>query len=148
MNGGEGEEEKEEEEEKAAAAASPAPANSALRATFDKYDTNGDGVLDEYEVAAMMLALGFDATKDYLKEMIEVFGAADTDSSGAIEFSEFPMLWEHLGGDQTVTATESAPANSALRTTFDKYDVDRDGMLNQKEVLMMMQDLRFEVDGE
>eukprot|EP01052_Picozoa_sp_SAG31_P040796 SAG31_NODE_6005_length_2217_cov_10.084986_2_plen_140_part_00 len=49
---------------------------------------------------------------------------------------------------QTPAAASPAPANSALRTTFDKYDVDRDGMLNQKEVLMMMQDLRFEVDGE
>eukprot|EP01052_Picozoa_sp_SAG31_P051281 SAG31_NODE_12104_length_968_cov_1.020713_1_plen_67_part_10 len=41
------EEKEEEEEEEAAAAASPAPANSALRATFDKYDVDRDGMLNQ-----------------------------------------------------------------------------------------------------
>ena len=90
----EGEEEKEEEEEEeAAAAASPAPANSALRATFDKYDVDRDGMLNQKEVLMMMQDLRFEVDGEYLKGVLQTFGRYDKDKSGAIEWGpEFEAL--------------------------------------------------------
>jgi hypothetical protein len=70
--------------------ASPKPASprfgtkSALHSKFEHYDTNGDGVLDEPEVAAMMLALGFNTDTGYLRKMLETFGQFDKDLSGKV----------------------------------------------------------------
>ena len=38
-----------------------------MRQTFNQYDTNGDGVLDEMEVAAMMVDIGFHVDGSYLQ---------------------------------------------------------------------------------
>jgi Ca2+-binding EF-hand superfamily protein len=127
----------------------------------------------------------------------------DKDLSGSIEFAEFKLLWEHLGGEDRMAAkllpveaaaaglgglaappaaasppagvqpTQSgvsmaspgpaaAPApppkrqpsastfgqRDALRATFDKYDGDGDGRMNEAEVHAMMTDIGYSVGGD
>jgi hypothetical protein len=71
-------------------------------ALFNKYDTNGDGVLDKDEVRAMMDDVGYEADEDYIDGMVDVFGKFDKDGGGSIGMSEFPALWKHLAPDRSL----------------------------------------------
>ena len=94
-----------------------------MQLVFDKYDTNGDGVLDTSEVAAMLDALNFDVNANYIGDVMGQFGEFDTSSDGVIDIrkqtnnpqhnlipgmflsecvwcaEEFARLWEHLDGE-------------------------------------------------
>ena len=63
-------------------------AGSAAAEAFLQYDTNGDGILDNEELKAMMQALGYQTNPDYLQQMIEAFGAFDGNGDGQIDVSE------------------------------------------------------------
>ena len=76
------------------------------RSVFELYDTNGDGVLDRDEVTAMIDAIGYEVDSSYVGELMEIFGKFDTDSDGTIDLTEFPRLWEHMGGDPLAVEEE------------------------------------------
>jgi hypothetical protein len=69
------------------------------RSVFDKYDTDGDGVLNTLEVAAMLDALNYDVDANYISDIMGQFGQFDTSGDGVIDITEFPRLWEHLDGE-------------------------------------------------
>ena len=132
----------------------PAPAGAEdhpLWAPFCQYDLNRDGKLSQYEIHQMMLALGYDATEDYVEQMVQTLGSFDQDGSGAVEFDEFPALWTHLGGDQasvaaaaggmtpgTRTMVEEADQSDPLVQQFRAADLNNDGKLSQYEIQRMM----------
>ena len=75
---------------------------SALEELFRKYDTNGDGVLDMEEVAAMIDDIGYDVDQNYIAGTVEIFGQFDADGNGTISLDEFEALWAHLGQESVV----------------------------------------------
>ena len=108
------EEEEEEQEEEGEGEEDP------LQATFDRFDTNGDGVLDADEVGAMMRELGYKTTDDYVSQTMELFGEFDTDGDHNIAPEEFGALWEHLGGG----AISGAGAAAASAEQEEEWQAD------------------------
>ena len=99
---------------------------------FDKYDRNRDGVLDADEVTAMIDDIGYEVDPSYVGGVMRIFGRFDIDGGGTIDMSEFPALWEHLGGPPLAAeapppaAALPAAAPSAAAQVFNKYDRNRD----------------------
>ena len=109
------EEQEEEEEEEGE--------EDPLQATFDRFDTNGDGVLDAAEVGAMMRELGYKTTDDYVSQTMELFGEFDTDGDHNIAPEEFGALWEHLGGG-AIAGAESGEATVVSAEQEEEWQAD------------------------
>lgn len=60
-----------------------------LRTSFDRYDTDGSGTLEENEVAAALASLGVIASKDAVNDLMT---AIDQDGNGKISFDEFVLF--------------------------------------------------------
>jgi Ca2+-binding EF-hand superfamily protein len=98
---------------------------------FSRYDQNGDGVLDQLEVAAMIASIGYDVDSAYTRGVMDMFGAHDRDGDGQIELAEFPALWAQLS-DEKLDLT-----NARMDTTkevFAQFDANNDGLLDQSEI--------------
>ena len=89
---------------------------------FARFDRDGDGVLDQDEVQAMLDSQGFDVDADYVGGMIEMFGRYDEDGGGTIDIAEFAPLWEKIQaaapepwtpGDPAVPRADDVPADAA-----------------------------------
>lgn len=57
-----------------------------LRETFGLFDTSGDGSIDKWELAKVLIALGQSPTEHDLDEMI---ATVDENHDGEIQFGEF-----------------------------------------------------------
>lgn len=65
----------------------------ALRAMFDRFDTNQDGTIDETEFVDLLRALQLDITR---AEATTAFLSIDVTSNQRIEFGEFAEWWASL----------------------------------------------------
>lgn len=61
--------------------------NQVLKVLFTLADKNGDGTIDEEELAQALRALGFDFLKE--KQIAGIFERADGDGNGKLDFEEF-----------------------------------------------------------
>jgi len=126
-------------------------AKDEVAAVFDRFNANGDGMLDMEEVRAMLDAAGYAADSEYVVGLADMFGTYDADGSGGIELSEFREMYEKLGlGPLLAGATGgAAPAvawpNEVLggeqrarevTAVFDRFNTNGDGMLDMKEVIL------------
>ena len=57
-----------------------------IKESFDLFDTDGSGTIDQKELKVAMRALGFEPKKEEIMKMIR---DADQDNSGVIDFPEF-----------------------------------------------------------
>ena len=57
-----------------------------IKEAFDLFDTSGSGTIEAKELKVALRALGFEPSKDDLKNLI---GNFDKDNSGRIDFHEF-----------------------------------------------------------
>jgi Ca2+-binding EF-hand superfamily protein len=57
-----------------------------IKEAFDLFDTSGSGTIEAKELKVALRALGFEPSKDELKNLI---GNFDKDNSGRIDFHEF-----------------------------------------------------------
>lgn len=68
--------------------------NEAMRAEllelFERYDVDGNGLIDETEFGRLLRALGEDTPPETLSLQ---FAAIDTDGDGAVRFAEFVAWW-------------------------------------------------------
>jgi len=106
---------------------------------FSKYDTNGDGNIDEAEMGALLMAI---SDKFTARDIRKLFEAADGNGNGKIEFNEF-LDWLNGGKcdaskslrASVIESTEAmAPQkslaraltenSSALEVLFNVYDKD------------------------
>jgi Ca2+-binding EF-hand superfamily protein len=61
-----------------------------LKATFDRFDSDGDGTINEAEFIELLRALEFDASR---QDAATAFSAIDVTSNQRIEFGEFAAWW-------------------------------------------------------
>ena len=82
---------------------------------FARFDRDGDGVLDQDEVQAMLDSQGFDVDADYVGGMIEMFGRYDEDGGGTIDIAEFAPLWEKIqaAAPEPALTADDVPADAA-----------------------------------
>jgi len=64
--------------------------NSALRARYDRCDSNKDGQIDLAEFSALLDALGLGYEEAQVRA---AFVALDADQNGQIDFAEFSNWW-------------------------------------------------------
>ena len=119
---------------------------AALYEKFQQYDINQRGSLSQYEVAEMMKGLGYKTDPDYIGGLMQMFAVFDTNGDGVIGFDEFKLLWEFFDGDAKAAADVATYAEHPLLPTFQKYDINRNGVLSQHEVSKMIQSLGFKAE--
>jgi len=69
---------------------SPTDKTDALFHLFSRFDTNGDGLVDEDEFREILRSLGGTSSDEVLS--LE-FAAIDTDTDGVVGFQEFMDWW-------------------------------------------------------
>ena len=69
----------------------------------------------------MMKEMGYAADEDYLSQVVDLFKSFDADDDGIVEFNEFKLLWEHLGGEDALQASSDPQAREA-RNEHDEED--------------------------
>jgi len=123
-------------------------ADGAMRAIFDKIDTDGNGTLDRDEVAACMKLLRPSrfmdiqlAEMDGRDEIAEVMAQMDDDGDGTVTFEEFSAWWKAGGSLTNAEREEKArlrkerySKTGAIRTVFEELDEDGSGALDRDEV--------------
>lgn len=137
----------------------PAPdtaKDTPYRAEFDKYDQNSDGCLSPFELQQMMTDLGYKTDLDYLQQLLSTFGSFDKNQDGMIDASEFGPLWEHLGGHRregtgevaTTMPEDDQEPERDLSGVFNRFDINKDGALDEAEVKEMMRELGYNTTDE
>ena len=101
-----------------------------IRQTFQLFDNNNDGTIDQEELGDVFRSLGQHYTEAELREMI---AEIDTDQSGSIEFSEFLQLMRRRMRD-TDTEEEMVEA-------FKVFDRDSDGLISLQELKLVMRQI-------
>jgi len=96
--------------------------NDSVRNSFDKFDMNGDGVMDVKELIPLVVDLGKSISEE---EMQQLLPTLDLDGSGTVDYSEFINWWREYG----------------VRDVFNKYDKDHGGSINSNELGQMLQDM-------
>jgi len=94
--------------------------NETLKMFFRKYDKNGDGVIDPYELKFLLKDVGEDMPDDKFVVFVKEI---DTDGSGALSFKEFAVAMKQFLSVKTEylkTSGEvlsiSTPTNSSVNT--------------------------------
>jgi centrin-1 len=94
-----------------------------IREAFDQFDTDGSGSIDAKSLKIAMRALGFEITREEVREMLhKTFGAA----LGAIDFNTFL----ELAGRKII---ERDPMQEVLKA-FQLFDKDHNGSISLKDL--------------
>ena len=64
--------------------------NDALRARYERIDSDGDGRIDEREFSVLLESLSLGYTSE---QVTAAFNSIDLDGNGRIEFGEFAAWW-------------------------------------------------------
>lgn len=94
-----------------------------IREAFDQFDTDGSGSIDAKELKVAMRALGFEVTREEIREMIKkVAGSA----APAIDFSQFTeMMGQKILERNPLTEIKKA---------FALFDKDHNGKISLKDL--------------
>ena len=137
-----------------------------IRAAFERYDRDKSGKLDYREVRSALADIGIDMT---MNEAASVLRQYDADQSGRMEIDEFAQLvvkLRQLGYELKETELQklreelkrlAALAELAeraqrvapdIRAAFERYDKDRSGRLDHREVRAALKDIGIDFTSE
>jgi len=96
--------------------------NAAVKAAFDKFDADNNGLITYEELEAVFTGIGGFASKEDLRKIIE---SVDEDNDGCINFQEFLALSMKL---------QSSSTEDNLKKLFSGMDADGDRFLTKEEL--------------
>lgn len=111
-----------------------------LREIFRTFDRNNDGKLTQLELGSLLRSLGLKPSEDQLDALIQ---AADKNSNGLIEFSEFIAL---VAPD--LIPSKSPYTEEQLKRLFDMFDRDGNGYITAAELAHSMSKLGHALTAE
>jgi len=111
------------------------------RSFFDKYDTDGSGLISFDEFRTMLPELGINIS---VPKMKKYFRFCDTDDSGAIDFEEFKVSL-FLFDPQGNPVGFSPNALLSPRDAFEMFDKDQSGKLDEDEFHFLLQYLEIDL---
>lgn len=141
----------------------------ALRKAFKFFDTDASGDIDPDEFYAAMHAFGLEFTED---QVLALFGYYDVDRDGALSYYEFidkvlesgfgldgpkpvpimVQLGPQIHGEKIVemktSMTESDISEQACREVFDKFDVNKSGEIDVRELQQLTRSMGLSMDRE
>ena len=117
----------------------PAPDDLFLTEAFHKADTDGDGKLSHEELKDLIQSLGLEEDEEKLNKFVM---EVDADNDGTIDLDEFQLIVDKMNSKTTMTFEEQ------LRETFELYDVDGSGGLDQEEITQLMATLGHDLTDE
>ena len=81
----------------------PSDPTPAVRAIFDRYDTDGSGTIEHSEFRHMLKDLGVEMTHAEFQEAVTML---DSDHNGKIDFEEFLLWWKQNAGNGVVLSAD------------------------------------------
>lgn len=122
---------------------------------LDQHDLNGDGMLNMPELEQMILSTGYEVDAEYTKKVMEQYGTDGKYGFGVYppEFSELCAFLDEDDKSATVHPEEDA-VDAEIDTaeweggeedySFERFDVNGDGLLDSTELFHMMEVLNFD----
>lgn len=112
-----------------------------IRRYFDRYDTNGDGVVDVSELKGLLRDASV-PEYDVTRLAREIRDEHDTNWSGTLNFSEFMEWWERDASRWGAHITDwigkygdyKTWSRSTIRKVFQSFDKNDDGLLQISEL--------------
>ena len=104
---------------------------------FNLFDKDCDGNIDIKELATVMRTLGYDPNQEELDDIIKTF---DVDKSGTIDKEEFISL--------LTTKLKEQKDDKDLLEIFNMFDKDRDGLISEKDVNYIIDEIGEEFDKD
>merc|ERR1719277_1962774 len=107
---------------------------SDAKAAFQRFDVNGDGVMDKEEMKQMMNSAAGKKVSD--AEVNALFQKGDGD--GEIDLHEFVRLMFPACSDSLAKLQKSYPNLNEVKAAFRKFDADGDGHITKQELSGVM----------
>ncbi|KAK6273258.1 hypothetical protein POUND7_010341 [Theobroma cacao] len=94
-----------------------------LKRVFATFDKNGDGFITKQELGESLKNMRLFITEKEVEEMVV---KVDANGDGLIDFDEFCILCQAMGGQ--------GDAEGELKEAFDVFDKDKDGLISVEEL--------------
>merc|ERR1719336_835426 len=109
---------------------------SDAKAAFQRFDINGDGVMDRDEMKQMMNSAAGKKVSD--AEVNALFQKGDIDGDGQLDMHEFVRLMFPSCSDALAKLQKSYPNLNEVKAAFRKFDADGDGHITKQELTGVM----------
>merc|ERR1719348_2591489 len=109
---------------------------SDAKAAFQRFDINGDGVMDKEEMKLMMNSAAGKKVSD--AEVNALFQKGDIDGDGQLDMHEFVRLMFPSCSDSLAKLQKSYPNLNEVKAAFRKFDADGDGHITKQELSGVM----------
>jgi calmodulin len=111
------------------------------KAEFDAADKDGSGSLDYFEVHSLMVRLGLEPMKHVLDKVIE---EVDSNQNGTLDFDEFEVIMNIFRKRMGFSKEEY----DEISSLFQRFDRDKNGNMDTKEVHVALRWLGFSMTTE
>jgi len=108
--------------------------------SFNAADTDGNGSLSHDELRDLLRSLGLQMVDD--ENLNKWINDIDGNNDGEIDMNEFQLIFEKI------KLSSNCTFDKLLRETFDMYDADGSGDIDQSELKTLMAQLGFDLSGE
>ena len=109
---------------------------SDAREAFQRFDINGDGVMDREEMRQMMNFASGKKVSD--GEVEALFKAGDLDGDGQVDMHEFIRLMFPACSEALTKLQKTYPSLNEVKAAFRKFDSDGDGHITKQELSGVM----------
>merc|ERR1719431_2090173 len=109
---------------------------SDAKAAFQRFDINGDGVMDKEEMREMMTSAAGKKVSD--AEVIALFQKGDLDGDGQVDMHEFIRLMFPACSEGISKLQKSFSTLNEVKAAFRKFDADGDGHITREELKGVM----------